>query len=121
MLLGKIPHPETGEMIQDLEAAQFFADQLEMLAHKTKGNLDKSEEDLLNRSLTLIRMAYVETVGSVHRSEGQMSPSPADRSDSSRPSAETAPQSNTEPVKESSPPPPAPEEDERRKKFTKKY
>src|ERR1051325_2515577 len=63
MLLGKIPHPETGERIQDLEAAQFFIDQLEMIEHKTRGNLDATEAELLKRSLTLLRMAFVEELG----------------------------------------------------------
>ena len=40
MLLGKTPHPETGQMVRDLEAAKLFIDQLEMLEVKTKGNLN---------------------------------------------------------------------------------
>ena len=41
MLLGKVPHPETGETTEDLDAARLFIDQLEMLEVKTKG---RSEE-----------------------------------------------------------------------------
>jgi hypothetical protein len=66
MLLGKVPHPQTGERVQDLEAAQMFIDQLEMLEVKTKGNLDKREEGLLKQSLAAVRMAFVEAVE--HRS-----------------------------------------------------
>ena len=51
MLLGKMPHPETGEIIQDVESAKMFIDQLEMLEVKTKGNLDKREEGLLKQGL----------------------------------------------------------------------
>src|SRR5687767_16013155 len=46
MFLGKVPHPQTGQPVKDLESAQMFIDQLEMLAYKTRGNLDpeRSEE-----------------------------------------------------------------------------
>jgi hypothetical protein len=62
MLLGRIPHPESGEVMQDFEGAKFFIDQLEMIEVKTKGNLDKREEGLLKQSLTSLRMAFVEAV-----------------------------------------------------------
>ena len=39
LLLGKVPHPETGKTTQDFEAAKLFIDQLEMIELKTKGNL----------------------------------------------------------------------------------
>jgi len=64
MFLGQMPHPETGERIQDLEAARVFIDQLEMIEVKTKGNLDKREDQLLKQSLTTLRMAFVEAVNS---------------------------------------------------------
>ena len=62
VLMGQVPHPETGERSQDLDGAQFFIEQLEMLAVKTKGNLDKREEQLLQQNLTALRMAFVEAV-----------------------------------------------------------
>jgi hypothetical protein len=63
MLLGRVPHPETGEVVKDLEAARLFIDQLEMLEVKTKGNLTKEEDGLLKQSLMALRLAFVETVG----------------------------------------------------------
>jgi len=48
MLLGKTAHPETGQVVCDLEAAKFFIDQLEMLEFKTKGNLNQEEAALLS-------------------------------------------------------------------------
>ena len=62
MLLGKTAHPETGQTVQDLDAAQFFIDQLEMLELKTKGNLSPEEAALLKQSLMSLRMAFVESV-----------------------------------------------------------
>ena len=62
MLLGRTPHPETGKTVRDLEAAQLFISQLEMLETKTKGNLTHAEEQLLKQSLMSLRMAFVEAV-----------------------------------------------------------
>src|ERR1700723_161548 len=59
MLLGKVPHPETGQFLHDVEAAKMFIDQLEMLEAKTKGNLNKQEEGLLKQALTALHMTFV--------------------------------------------------------------
>src|ERR1041385_7084509 len=64
MLMGKVPHPQTGERVVDLEGAQMLIDQLEMLEAKTKGNLGKEEQNLLKQSLMSVRMAFVEAVRS---------------------------------------------------------
>src|SRR3954465_12105619 len=60
MFLGKVPHPQTGQPIKDLESAQMFMDQLEMLAYKTRGNPDQEEKQLLKQSLVSLRIAFVE-------------------------------------------------------------
>jgi hypothetical protein len=60
MFLGKVPHPQTGQPVKDLESAQMFIDQLEMIAYKTRGNLDNDEKQLLQQSLISLRMAFVE-------------------------------------------------------------
>ena len=112
MLLGKTPHPETGQVVRDLEASKLFIDQLEMLEFKTKGNLSPDEAALLKQSLMSLRMAFVEAVDS-----------PSAQAES-RPNQSSAP---TEPAPASAPdqaePAPAasPAETESRKKFTKKY
>src|SRR5437764_5322402 len=64
MLLGKVAHPETGQIIKDLEAAKLFIDQLEMIEAKTKGNLSKDEANLLKQNLMSLRLAFVEAVES---------------------------------------------------------
>jgi hypothetical protein len=112
MLLGKTPHPETGQVIRDLEAARLFIDQLEMLEFKTKGNLNPEEAALLKQSLMSLRMAFVEAVDS--------SPAPAEsRPAQASPPAGTAPA--PEPAKAAPAPAPSVTEEEHRKKFTKKY
>jgi hypothetical protein len=114
MFLGKMPHPETGERLHDMEMAQLFIDQLEMLETKTKGNLDKREEGLLQQSLTAVRMAFVEAV--------QQKPEEADKAASGNEpataAAGTAPEGKPEPSPEAAS---AEAEAESRKKFSKKY
>ncbi|MSU61602.1 MAG: DUF1844 domain-containing protein [Pedosphaera sp.] len=62
VLLGRISHAETGKLMQDLETARLFIDQLEMLAVKTRGNLKREEDQLLQQSLMNLRMIFVEAV-----------------------------------------------------------
>lgn len=102
MLLGKMPHPQTGETVQDFEAAKFFIDQLDMLEAKTKGNLSKQEEGLLKQSLTTLRMAFVEAVQSPAK-PGEPKPAAVEEKGAAPIEASTA------------------SEDESKKKFTKKY
>ena len=102
LLLGKVPHPETGKVVKDIDAARLFIDQLEMLEAKTRGNLTKEESTLLKQSLMSLRLGFVEAV------EAPSAPqSPADK-ESAKPAAPT-------------PETPAAESDEHRKKFSKKY
>lgn len=99
MFMGKVPNPENNQMVVDLDAAQIFIDQLEMLEAKTKGNLNAEEQNILKQGLTMVRMAFVEAVESGQKLEGQR--------------AQPAPSSPTAP--------PAADEGDARKKFTKKY
>lgn len=104
LLLGKVPNPETGKTIRDVEAARLFIDQLEMLEIKTKGNLRKEEEQLLKQSLMSLRMAFVETV---------QSPEPAPQKTESAPAIEEKKVEPAEPGQTA--------DADSKKKFTKKY
>jgi hypothetical protein len=106
MLLGKVAHPDAGEVKKDLEGARLFIDQLQMLEIKTKGNLTTQEASLLAQSLMSLRLAFVEAVD-----EAQ----PATSSESqSKPATPTTPERSTEA--------PAGDKDaEHRPKFSKKY
>ena len=109
MLLGKMPHPESGELMKDLEAARLFIDQLEMIESKTKGNLNKQEEGLLRQSLMNLRMAFVE-VADEKPAGGASSPAAAE--------AKTeAGKGGDKIVTEAA----APAQEEHRTKFSKKY
>jgi hypothetical protein len=102
MLLGKVAHPETGQVIKDIDAARLFIDQLEMLEAKTRGNLTKEESNLLKQSLMSLRLGFVEAVEA-----------PTPKADTATHEA----QKPAAPTSETS----APEEEEHRKKFSKKY
>ncbi len=111
MLLGKTPHPETGQVFRDLEAARLFIDQLEMLEFKTKGNLSQEEAALLKQSLMSLRMAFVEAVNSpasAAESQPAHERSPAEPAPATEPATASAALS-------------AQEEEASHKKFTKKY
>ncbi|OFV89813.1 MAG: hypothetical protein A3J75_03555 [Acidobacteria bacterium RBG_16_68_9] len=58
--LGEIPHPVEGTTTVDLNAARQLIDILGLLREKTRGNLDKTEESLLQNILYDLRMRYVE-------------------------------------------------------------
>jgi len=103
MLMGKVPNPETGQTVRDIEGARMFIDQLEMIEAKTKGNLDKNEERLLKQTLMSLRMTFVEAVES---------PEPeAPRADEAKPESKPAAESTAAPVAE----------EDSKKKFSKKY
>ena len=103
MFLGKVPHPQTGQPIKDLESAQMFIDQLEMLAYKTRGNLSGEEKQLIQQSLISLRMTFVEELRKAgipvpdHLTEPPMGEAPA-----------PAPAAKIEPTPKPQPPSPPP-------------
>ena len=98
MLMGKVAHPESGEVVKDMDAARLFIDQLDMLETKTQGNLTKEEAGLLKQSLMSLRLTFVEAV------------------ESPEPAAPAGQEKKTEPSASA-----PPVEEEPHKKFTKKY
>lgn len=117
IFLGRVPHPQTGKPVRDMETARLFIDQLEMLEAKTKGNLNQHEEMLLKQSLMATRLAFVDAIESP----------PADTAPANEPSASSAQPSGNPPAPsagapsqaDSSAQPDATAED--KKKFVKKY
>ena len=108
MLLGKVAHPETGQVVKDIEAAKFFIDQLEMLEIKTRGNLSKEESALLKQSLMSLRLAFVEAVD---KPEPRSTAPPADAAVPTSQPDQPIERGRTEPATD----------EESRKKFSKKY
>ena len=60
--LGGLPHPATGKRTLDLDTGKYWLDVLGMLRDKTKGNLHKEENRLLEGLLADLRMQYVQLV-----------------------------------------------------------
>ena len=58
--LGKLSNPMTGKAEKSLPAARLFIDSLEMIEHKTRGNLNADEEKALRTTLTDLRLMFVE-------------------------------------------------------------
>ena len=116
MFLGVTPHPETGEKLFDLESAQMFIAQLDMLEAKTSGNLSPDEAALLKQSLTTVRMAFVQAVNSGDPSKAPAEPAPAPAS-----AGKAASGSASESTSATEASPGATPADDERKKFVKKY
>jgi hypothetical protein len=112
LLLGRMPHPQSGQTLRDIEGARLFIDQLEMIEAKTKGNLSKEEQNLLKQTLLSLHMAFVETVQSPEPADpgaARETPPPA-----TSPGAGGAP--DADPAQGTSA-----SEAESKKKFSKKY
>jgi len=58
--LGEVPDPVAREQHRDLVSAQQVIDILGMLREKTRGNLEREEQALLDAILFDLRMKYVE-------------------------------------------------------------
>lgn len=59
VLLGEVPNPYTNKKEEDVEAARHTIDILSMLEEKTKGNLSKDEQQLLENVLYELRMKFM--------------------------------------------------------------
>ncbi len=62
MCLGEIPNPASGQTETDLQAVRELIDIIAMLQEKTRGNLDPTESQLIEKILFDLRMRYVENV-----------------------------------------------------------
>jgi hypothetical protein len=60
VFLGEIPNPVTNQPEKNLAQAKFVIDTLILLQGKTKGNLTKQEEDMLNMTAYELQVKYVE-------------------------------------------------------------
>ena len=110
MFMGKVAHPESGKVVQDMEAARLFIDQLEMLEAKTRGNLTKEEAALLKQTLMSLRLTFVDAIEPSSSGEKESEPESSATTPATKPSEPSV-----------TPGAPAGEEEESRKKFTKKY
>ena len=59
VLLGEVPNPYTNKKEEDLQASRHTIDVLAMLQEKTKGNLSREEDQLLDSVLYELRMKFM--------------------------------------------------------------
>ena len=60
MSLGGMQHPETGQVMVDIEGAKLYIDLLDILQEKTSGNLDDEESQYLEQVAHELRTRFVE-------------------------------------------------------------
>jgi hypothetical protein len=60
--LGEIQDPATGKTVVDFDLARHAIDTLVLIQNKTKGNLDRDEEELLRNILYDIKLRFVKAV-----------------------------------------------------------
>jgi hypothetical protein len=136
-VLGKIPTPDGRSMQPNLEAGKVFIDQLEMIEHKTQGNLSAKEAQILQEALKNVRLAFVEASGGTPASmmpsrspnipleefdeEEEEAPAPPPPAPPARPT-KASPSAQTQVTPKELPKDvPAPQPAENKKKFTKNY
>ncbi len=60
IFLGAVPHPQTGETLEDPEFARYKIDLLTMIQEKTEGNLTDEESRMIEDVLYQLRMLFVQ-------------------------------------------------------------
>lgn len=58
--MGKMKNPMTDKKEQNLDQASYYIDLLEMLQNKTKGNLTEYEEQLIIKTVSELKMNFIE-------------------------------------------------------------
>jgi hypothetical protein len=87
--MGLVENPITRKVEKDLRLAKHTIDMLDMLKKKTKGNLRKEEEKLLDELLYDLRMKYVKVKGKVENVEDSTGEEQAEEAGSERREAES--------------------------------
>lgn len=79
LYLGRIPDPATGKAVISLELSRLYIDMLSVLEEKTRGNLEKEEEEALRTTLAELRADWVDLSKHVAKAvaEGKIKPSHA--------------------------------------------
>jgi len=59
-MLGGMADPRTGQPFLDLEGAREMIDMLDVLREKTRGNIAKTDEDLLIEVVGSLKLTFME-------------------------------------------------------------
>jgi len=80
--MGKIASPISGKVERNLEQSRISIDMLDMVDNKTKGNLNKDEDQFLKSTLYNLRMNFVEESEKPEPDEGDSEkPEKSDQND----------------------------------------
>src|SRR5689334_9258422 len=63
VFLGKVANPFSGKIERDLPSARVMIDLLAELEEKTEGRLEEDEKRLLQKTLTELRLNYLDEMG----------------------------------------------------------
>ncbi|MEW6510604.1 MAG: DUF1844 domain-containing protein [Bacteroidota bacterium] len=69
--MGKLKNPATDTVERNLDAAQTMIDLLDMIRHRTRGNLSDDEAKLVDQMLRELRLNYVDEAGKSGTPPGQ--------------------------------------------------
>lgn len=120
-MLGKVPHPESGQTFRSLESAELLIDLLQTLKEKGASRLPQEAQDQIGRAISDLQMLFVQEASV----SGDFSKANEMRKEVE--TAESAPKPKPEPAaaipaKPDVEPAPAHRESvENKKKFSKKY
>ena len=87
--LGKLPDPMTGNVERNLPQASQTIDLLAALEEKTKGNLEEEEEKFLARTISDLRLNYVDEVNKPDTPESSSAETPADKDEEKKEETES--------------------------------
>jgi hypothetical protein len=121
LFLGQIPNPQGGPTEVNLPLAKMFIDQLAVIRAKTRGNLNRDEQRVIDSALSQLEGAFVEVAGSAGHDPSGVLPGAAAPSFAREPEPPAPQASSIAPPDAAPPAPPAPPEEEGRKRFTKSY
>ena len=120
LFLGQIPNPQGGHQEVNLPLAKMFIDQLAVIRAKTRGNLNRDEQRVIDGALSQLEAAFVEVAGSLGDGPAGMPPGMISGNPVAAPAPMPAPEAAPAPSPAPPAAPPVPPE-EGRKKFTKSY
>ncbi len=78
--MGKLKNPITDKVERDLQQAKMSIDMLDMLAEKTKGNLNEDESKFLIHLIDELKLNYVDEVN-----KDKQAPQPTETKDETEP------------------------------------
>jgi len=119
LFLGQIPNPQGGPAEINLPLAKMFIDQLAVIRVKTRGNLNRDEQRVIDSAVGQLEAAFVEIVNAGGHDTAGLTPASLVSAPAPAPQAPVPPPEASTPVPPAAPP--APPQEEGRKKFTKSY